>query len=75
MSNYRIYMKTILSLIPLSGFSLLFSQTKSKEASGDSEILNIGSRLEIFADDFLIHELINMRFVMEDADLNSLQFK
>ncbi len=66
MSNYRVDMKTLVSLILLTASSFLYSQTKSKDTSKDSEILNIGSRLELFVDDFLIDELISMRFVLHE---------
>ena len=60
------HMKTFILLIFISYSSSLFSQTTNVENSKDSEIINIGSRLELFVDDFLIEELNNMRFILQE---------
>ena len=44
-----------------------------------SDVLDIGSRLELFVDDYLIGALagraVRFRFVMKDADLYSIRFR
>ena len=59
-------MKTLQISILLLYSSLLFSQPHNKGNLANKEVINIGSRLELFVDNFLIEELNNLRLVLHE---------
>ena len=57
-------MKTFLIIIVLLSSSILFAQRSPDKSKND--IIDIGSRLELFIDDFLIDKLVNTRMVLNE---------
>ena len=59
-------MKTSQFLILFFCSSILFGQPFNNENIGNDDIINIGSRLELFVDNFMIDESSNIRLVLHE---------